>query len=96
MTAAPRRRYVLKLEMGADTLDDLIADVAHVSLRLAMDDMTVGGLGGPSSGYSYNFSVDESVTRESYFEAIEAWLNARKILEGENQPTNEGVNNDQA
>lgn len=69
----PRRAFVLKLELGADTRDDMVKELEQIARRILMDDMTTGVLGGPTTGYTYSLSVDETITHDDYFCAIEAW-----------------------
>lgn len=69
----PRRRVVLTLTLGADTREDAIR-----ALHVLANDADLDGLpaerssGGASSGYVLAVDEDETITHESYFEAVEA------------------------
>lgn len=77
-TEAPRRAYVLTLEIGADSRDELCAALRQLEFQVHADQLTSGVSGGPGSGYTYNLIVDESITHDSYFAAVDAWLDEQK------------------
>jgi hypothetical protein len=68
---APRRRVVIGLELGADSWDDAARVLEQVALQIRMGQMRGPGVsGGPATGYIYDASEDETVTHDSYFEAL--------------------------
>lgn len=71
MDAKPRRAHVLEVKFGANTQDDLIYAFKQMALDLGRGELsTRGGSGSPSVGYVYEYSIDESWTKDRYFEAI--------------------------
>lgn len=74
----PRRAHVLKIEYGANTLDDLIYALNQTAIDLRTGTMSSSGCSGsPSVGFTYEYDVDESWTKERYFAAIDAALQAK-------------------
>jgi hypothetical protein len=80
----PRRAFELELKIGADSRRDLCDFLTSFVTQLHMDQVTTGVSGGPSSGGSYSLSVDETITHDSYFAAIDQWL-------AEKSPTKDGT-----
>lgn len=75
MSETPRRAHVLKIEFGANTLDDLIYQLQQTAIDLRMGKISSRGcIGSPSCCLLYEYSVDESWTKERYFAAIEKAL----------------------
>lgn len=70
----PRRAFVLKLEMQADTRDDLVQDLEQFAHQIDREEISVGVSGSPSGGSIYSLSVDESITHEQYVNAINAYI----------------------
>lgn len=71
----PRRAHALKLEMGANTLDDLICGLQQLATDLRMGTISTSGCSGsPSVGFIYDYSVDETWTKDRYFAAIDRTL----------------------
>jgi hypothetical protein len=56
----------------------LIADIHGIAERLERGELTRGCMGGSTSGYSYEYSVDESWTHDRYFDAINETLRAKE------------------
>jgi hypothetical protein len=78
----PRRAHVLKIEFGANTLDDLIYALNQTAIDLRMGTIASKGCSGsPSVGFIYEYSVDESWTKDRYFAAIDGNLRARAAAE---------------
>jgi len=69
-----KRAHSLALAIGADTKDDLVAELHHIAERVARDDLTIGGMGGPSCGYTYAYHHDPDMTHDRYFELIDIEL----------------------
>lgn len=64
----PRRRHVVTIVIGADTEEDL----AEALMQVTEETSSEGVMGGPRFGYYMTSTVDESVTHESYFAALNA------------------------
>jgi hypothetical protein len=73
---APRRAHVLTLGIDADTHDDLLAVLRQIQYELATGSRTVTS-GGYTSGWYYEYTTDETMTRERYVEEVKAYLEAR-------------------
>jgi hypothetical protein len=73
---SPRRAHELIVKVGADTADDLCYALNQMAIDLGRGEMTQGCSGSPSVGYTYSYSHDPSITHDSYFQAIDAWLAA--------------------
>lgn len=73
---APRRAYVLELKVEADTLKDLIGYLRNFETELYAGKVSTGVSGGYSSGAIYSLSVDETITHDSWAEAIEDYVHA--------------------
>ena len=75
MSDKPRRAYILKIEFGANTLDDLCWALRQTAIDLRVGDISTRGCSGsPSCGFTYEYDVDESWTKERYFAALDDWL----------------------
>lgn len=71
--SAPRRRHRLTLDLQADNEQEMVRSLEYIAYLLDTGQLTKGCSGGVHSGWTYEYSVDESVTHESYFQAIRAW-----------------------
>ncbi len=73
--AAPRRRVVIKLEIGADTWEDaqyaLNSLANDIAMRRSLPPWSVSG--GYSVGWTLSSSEDETITHDSWAEANEAY-----------------------
>lgn len=73
----PRRRFVLKLNLGADSYEEMSSALYNIAREF--DRHEIGkdmASGSPSSGFSLEWSEDESVTHHSYMAAIDEYLDA--------------------
>lgn len=71
----PRRAYVLTLELQANTKKELRDGLYHFFTALDRGELSGKGVSGsPSSGWIYNIDIDESITKEAYFAAIDEYL----------------------
>lgn len=71
--AAPRRRLEAVIRIGADDIHELVRAIDQISFDV--DRGTVRCVsGGPSSGWFIEITEDESVTHDSYFKALNAYL----------------------
>lgn len=75
----PRRRIVIELKLGADTLDEAIQVLDQVAFRLHEGFPIECVSGGPGSGYSLSGSDDPAITHESYFAEIDEWRKAERL-----------------
>lgn len=67
-----KRAYSIDIEAGGDTLDDLLAALEDIVSKLEREATGESICGGVSFGYSFKLECDPTITREKYFEAIEA------------------------
>jgi len=67
----PRRRVVVKLQIGADSWDELRGIFRELETRLVVDGRLSATCisGGYSSGYIMESDEDESITHDSWTEA---------------------------
>ncbi len=79
MTTKPRRAYMLELKIGADTKNDLIGVLRQLEFEIGADLLTQGVSGGYSSGYTYKLDIDESITHDSYIEALNGYLAEERV-----------------
>lgn len=73
-----RRAFVLTLTVGADTRRALAGALYNLAYRVEAEEITEGVSGGYDSGYTYKLDVDESITHDSYFEELNAYLDAKR------------------
>lgn len=71
---APRRACQLKLEIDADTRDDMVRALRSIAMQIDRDQLSTGSTGGPDWGGGYEYRHDPSITHESYFAAVDAYL----------------------
>lgn len=79
----PRRRYRLTVTAHGDTLDDLLDALREIVQQWeehSPNPQTSEWArlsGGPQSGHVLRVEQDPTVTRESYFAALDEWLTKR-------------------
>lgn len=74
-----RRRYVAKINLQADTEKDLIRHLFEIATGWDRDGMSSSSVsGGYSSGHIIEVDCDDSITHESWEEALEQYLEQRK------------------
>lgn len=76
----PRRAFVLDLKVEADDLDSLLGYLRSFETDLYLNRISTGVSGGYSAGSQYSLSIDETITHDSWAEALEkyiAWMDAR-------------------
>lgn len=67
----PRRRVVLKLDLGADDREAAIRELENIAREMRRGHMWGNScVGGYSVGYSMEISEDKTITHDSYFESI--------------------------
>ena len=76
----PRRRVVVKLQIGADSWEELRGIFRGLETRLVVDGRLSATCisGGYSSGYIMESNEDESITHDSWAEANEAYCASLK------------------
>lgn len=81
-TTPPRRRLVIRIELGADTWDDAAAALEAIAADLvASTDATQAGVhssGGYRSSYMMLIDEDRAVTQGSYLRALRAYIANKK------------------
>lgn len=79
MSTNPERHHEVAIRIGADTWKDVIAALHHLSFIF---DSEGPGHDLTSGGYSFGMvAVDKTngdATHDSYFEEVEAWIEARR------------------
>lgn len=80
---APKRRYTMTIEIGADDYDTLLSALEDwiLKMRLYNPDLSEnhsGVMGGSTSGYSYDILVDQDMTHDKYVDLIREYLGNRK------------------
>lgn len=71
----PRRAYVLDLKIQANTKADLLGALQMFRTDLARGELSGHGVSGsPSFGWIYDLDIDESITKEAYFAALDEVL----------------------
>lgn len=72
---APRRAFVLNLKVQANTRRDLADALRTFAMDLERELLSGFGVSAsPSSGWSYTLDVDETITKEAYFAAVNEYL----------------------
>lgn len=82
-TAKPRRRIEIVLKLGADSWQEAANTLLSLSRDLDRKPPSPGSSGNwcsgaPCAGYVMEYSEDESVTHDSYFEAVDGYLDAEQ------------------
>lgn len=69
----PRRRYVATIKVEADAARDLIGQVYHIADNWDRNGISPSSVsGGYNSGHIVTVDCDESITHESWWEAMQA------------------------
>lgn len=72
------RAHSLVLVAGADTANDLAAELRFMAQRIEQGNITEGCSGGPSCGSTYSYRVSPEQTHAVYFKQIDEWLAAER------------------
>lgn len=84
--ARPRRRHTLDLAIEADSINDLIGCLNSLAFELSAGQIRDWSIsGGYSTSYRLIHSVDESITHDSWFAALQAYLAAEDAQTGEEE-----------
>jgi hypothetical protein len=81
---APKRRFVLKIEIGADTWNNVLDDLHDIVCNLEDADSPAvykSCMGGVSVGHLVEVNEDPSMTQERYFQELETYLSALEKTE---------------
>lgn len=70
------RRHVFIAKIQADEAKGIADELRHLARRLERGELSYGVSGGVSSGYAYSYRENPHQTHETYFEQIEAELDA--------------------
>lgn len=84
------RHLVLELTLGADNRREMAHALEQLAFEILAETLVAGGgaSGGVGAGYTWQLRVNEGVTHESYFEAIDQMLKQRRE-EQDDAPTDE-------
>ncbi len=75
MGAAPARRIQFRIEIGADSLEELSGVLHDLSLRVDRSEMSTHSVsGGVYSGYEHWLTIAEHPTHEEYVAELNAYL----------------------
>lgn len=74
----PRRAYVVSVELGADTLEDLVWNLKHIAHEIEHEGGTGTVSGSPSAGYTYRLTHDPTMTHDRYFQEVDRYLKWKK------------------
>lgn len=78
----PRRKYILKIEIGGDTWNDCVHDVAEILRELDQrKDGYDSVMGGYSCGHIVTTEINPDMTPEKYQQELEAWMEKRRAIE---------------
>ena len=81
----PQRRHRITIDLQADDLLNLYAELEEISFRLRTESPTNSVSGGTGTGYIITYEFDESMTHEKYVKKLNEYVEAIKI-NGTNQP----------
>lgn len=70
----PHRAHEFICKIGADTKEDLVAELFRFAHMIERDEITAGVSGAPSAGSIYAWRHDPEQTHESYFAELDAAL----------------------
>lgn len=87
--APPRRAVTLKLDLQADTRDELTRALEQIVFLIDRGELTNGCSGGPFSGYSYEYSEAAYPTHEEYHAQLKEWIEAERRAQPQS-PTHSG------
>lgn len=80
----PLRRYVLKVEIGADTREEInnaLSQLFDLLMRQADSDEYHSVSGGPSYGWIVNLNHNPETNHDKYIEDVHAYLGKKKTEE---------------
>lgn len=86
----PHRRYELTLKLGADSWRDLLGILDHIQFELTVkadaDEQRVSIVsGGYGSGCTLDVTCDPDVTHDSWYKALQAYLDDLAALKAVEQ-----------
>lgn len=75
--SGPRRAFCLTMRMEADSRNDLVSALMNFAANIDCEEVTVGAIGGPNSGVTYELLIDAEQTHDAYFEQLHQYLKKR-------------------
>lgn len=81
----PRRAYVLKLDLQADSREALLSALQYVDFLVASEQISSGISAGYDASYTYSLDIDESITHDAYMAAINGWLAEKRERDSGNE-----------
>lgn len=85
MTEKPKRRVEFKLEVSADSIDELVSYLRNLAFEIQRGTRT-GVSGGYSTGAVYQTVEDESITHESWEKVLNEYLDTLDEDKKEQRP----------
>lgn len=87
----PRRKYVLTIEIGGDSWNDCVQDVAEILRELDQrKDGYNSVMGGYSRGHVVTTEINPDMTPEKYQLELQSWMEKHRALaefeKGEKKP----------
>lgn len=79
----PERRFVFKLNLGADDRRAIIGALRHIEFLISSEQMTTGCSGGYDCGYDYELRENPEMTHDRFFNELQAYLDAKREETGE-------------
>ena len=73
-SSAPNRACILNIEIQADTRADMVHALETIAIAIDRGEMTRGCSGGPSSGWTYEYTEAERPTHDEYVAELRAYL----------------------
>ncbi len=81
MSGKFNRRHEVAIRIGGDTWDDIIRSIEAILFSAETEGPGRNSVsGGPGAGWVFVDEVNPSVTHDSYFEEVDAWIEQRKQL----------------
>jgi hypothetical protein len=73
------RAHEFACTIGADTKEDLVAELYNLARRLERDDIDRGCMGGSVAGSIYAYRHDPTITHEGYFDLIKRHIEQNRM-----------------
>jgi hypothetical protein len=77
----PRRRVEAVIRIGADSIDDLVKGIYQIAGDVEAGSREIAS-GSPSVGWTVEVTEDETITHESYFDALLEHLGKQRKTPG--------------
>lgn len=79
---APRRRYTVDIQIGADDLDEVLSVLRHLEGAVRSGSQHIVS-GGPTSGFTLQVVHDPAMTHDEYFRQVAEYLRLTKTPGGD-------------